>query len=108
MRNGLTTTAAGCALALACVTGTATAQTSGSAVAAPNYVTIPLEIDVDGSATEVWERVGGYCDIGEWFQMPCTITAGIDGEVGSVRSVANEVLVRKDRAVLHLHAARQS
>ena len=95
MRNRLTATAAGCALALACLTGTATAQTSGSAVANPNYVTIPLEIDVDRPATAVWERVGGYCDIGEWFQMPCTITSGMDGEVGSVRSVADEVLVGK-------------
>ena len=41
------TTVTGCALALACLTGTATAQTSGSAIANPNYVTIPLEIDVD-------------------------------------------------------------
>src|SRR4030095_8929762 len=39
--------------------------------------------------------IGGYCAIGEWFQMPtpCTITQGKDGECGAVRSVANEVLV---------------
>jgi len=43
----------------------------------------------------VWSRVGKYCDIGEWLQIPCTITSGKDGEFGAVRSVANEVLVGK-------------
>ena len=63
--------------------------------AAPNYVTIPLEITVNRPAAEVWKRIGKYCDIGEWFQIPCTITSGKDGEVGAVRSVATEVLVAK-------------
>jgi hypothetical protein len=61
----------------------------------PNYVAIPMEITVNRPAAEVWKRIGKYCDIGEWFQIPCTITAGKDGEVGAVRSVANEVLVAK-------------
>jgi len=67
----------------------------GSAVANPTYVTIPLEIAVNRPAAEVWRRVGKYCDIGEWFRRPCTITSGKDGEVGAVRSVANEILVGK-------------
>ena len=46
-------------------------------------------------AAEVWKRIGKYCDIGEWFQIPCTITSGKDGEFGAVRSVATEVLVGK-------------
>lgn len=68
---------------------------SSSAVAAPTYVTIPLEITVDRPAAEVWKRIGKSCDIAEWFQVACTITSGKDGEVGAVRSVANEVLVGK-------------
>jgi hypothetical protein len=72
----------------------APAQTS-NAVAAPTYVSIPLEITVDRPAAEVWKRIGKYCDIAEWFQVACTITSGKDGEVGAVRSVANEVLVGK-------------
>jgi hypothetical protein len=64
-------------------------------VAAPTYVSIPLEIAVARPAAEVWKRIGKYCDIGEWFQIPCTITQGKDGEFGSVRSVANEILVGK-------------
>jgi hypothetical protein len=68
---------------------------SGPAVAAPTYVSIPLEITVDRPAAEVWKRIGKYCDIGEWLQIPCTITSGKDGEFGAVRSVANEVLVGK-------------
>jgi len=64
-------------------------------VASPTYVSIPLEITVDRPAADVWKRIGKFCDIGEWFQVPCTITYGKDGEFGAVRSVANEVLVGK-------------
>jgi hypothetical protein len=59
------------------------------------YVTIPLELDVNKPAAEVWKRVGKYCDIGEWLRVPCTITSGKDGEVGAVRSIGNEILVGK-------------
>ena len=54
-----------------------------------------MEIDVDRPAAEVWQRIGGYCDIEEWFQIPCTITSGTEDEFGTVRSVGNEVLVGK-------------
>jgi hypothetical protein len=64
-------------------------------VAKPTYTSIPLEITVDRPAADVWKRIGKYCDIGEWFRIPCTITQGTDGEFGAVRSVANEVLVGK-------------
>jgi hypothetical protein len=63
------------------------------AVANPTYTSIVLETTVNRPAAEVWKRVGKYCDIGEWMRLPCTITAGTDGEVGAVRSVVNEVLV---------------
>src|SRR5688572_30609902 len=65
------------------------------AVANPTYTSIVLETTVNRPAAEVWKRVGKYCDIGEWLRIPCTITAGKDGEVGAVRSVVNEVLVGK-------------
>ena len=64
-------------------------------VAKPTYTSIPLEIMVDRPAADVWKRIGKYCDIGEWFRIPCTITQGKDGEFGAVRSVANEILVGK-------------
>ena len=73
----------------------ATPAAGGPAVAAPTYISIPLEITVDRPAAEVWKRIGKYCDIGEWLQIACTITSGTDGEFGAVRSVANEVLVGK-------------
>ena len=94
-------------LAVLCLSAVATAQTpaaapqaapgGGPAVAAPTYVSIPMEITVNRPAAEVWKRIGKYCDIGEWLQMPtpCTITSGKDGEFGAVRSVANEILVGK-------------
>jgi hypothetical protein len=63
----------------------------------PTYTTIPLEIDVNRPAAEVWARIGKYCDIAEWLQIPagCKMLSGAEGEVGSVRSIANEVLVGK-------------
>src|SRR5215468_2814568 len=114
MRSHLAKTAAGCALVVICLVTVIVAQApapgaqapgaqapaAGAAavspvVANPTYVTIPLEITVNRPAAEVWKRVGKYCDIGEWLRIPCTITSGKDGEVGAVRSVANEVLVGK-------------
>jgi hypothetical protein len=68
---------------------------ASSAVANPTYVTIPMEITVDRPAAEVWKRIGKYCDIGEWLRVPCTITSGKDGEVGTVRSIGGEILVGK-------------
>src|SRR3984885_7722843 len=65
------------------------------AVPNPTYVAIPMEISVNRPAAEVWARVGKYCDIGEWLQIPCTITAGKDGEFGAVRSIGPEILVGK-------------
>lgn len=73
----------------------APATPSGIVVAKPTYTFIPLEITVNKPAAEVWKRVGKFCDIGEWLRIPCTITSGADGELGAVRSVANEVLVGK-------------
>ncbi|HTW67589.1 MAG TPA: SRPBCC family protein [Bryobacteraceae bacterium] len=61
----------------------------------PHYVSIPMEIMVNRPAAEVWQRVGKYCDIGEWMQVRCTIISGQDGEYGAVRSIGDEVLVGK-------------
>jgi hypothetical protein len=92
-------------LLVACVAASAAAQAPAPAQAAPpadatvvanpTYTSIPLEIMVNKPAAEVWKRIGKFCDIGEWFQIPCMITQGKDGEFGAVRSVANEVLVGK-------------
>ena len=92
------------AVAMACMAAAAAAQAPAPAapaaadatvVANPTYTSIAMEIDVNRPAADVWQRIGKYCDIGEWFRIPCTITAGKDGEFGAVRSVANEVLVGK-------------
>jgi hypothetical protein len=82
---------------LACLASLAGAQTPPPPPVVPNptYTSIPMEIMVNRPAAEVWKRVGKFCDIGEWFQIPCTIAAGKDGEFGAVRSVAAEVLVGK-------------
>jgi hypothetical protein len=104
MRNQLGKPVAASVLAIACLASVASSQTpppaaqaapAGPAVAAPTYISIPLEIVVARPAVDVWKRVGKYCDIGEWLRIPCTITSGKDGEFGAVRSVAGEVLVGK-------------
>ena len=53
------------------------------AIEAPNYVSIPMEIAVNKPAAEVWKRIGKYCDIGEWLQIPggCKMISGVEGEV---------------------------
>ena len=99
MRNLPGTSRTACVLAIACLASAASAQTPAApvstAVAAPTYISIPLEIAVNRPAAEVWRRIGKFCDIGEWLRIPCTITSGKDGEFGAVRSVAGEVLVGK-------------
>ena len=74
---------------------TATPPSASIVVENPSYVAIHLEVDVNRPAADVWKRIGKYCDIGEWFQVAagCKILSGTDGEVGAVRSIANEVLV---------------
>lgn len=86
--------------ALACaLSGIAFAQQAPAPLAVPNpqYVSIPMEITVNKPVAEVWQRVGKYCDIAEWLQIPsgCQIVSGKDGEVGAVRSIADEILVGK-------------
>jgi hypothetical protein len=108
MRIAFTRTMVAGAMALAGFASVAAAQTPAPAPAAPapnanivvenpTYLVIPLEIAIDRPAAEGWKRVGKYCDIGEWLQIAagCKMLSGVEGEVGSVRSVANEVLVGK-------------
>ena len=102
MRHQFGKIALGCVLAAAGMTSAAYPQApapavpSGSVVvASPTYTSIPMEITVDRPVAEVWKRIGKYCDVSEWLQIPagCKITSGTDGEFGAVRTVGAEVLV---------------
>lgn len=77
-------------------TALALAALATPALAAPEYVTISMEIDVAKPAAEVWAKVGDYCDIAEWLKLDCAITSG-DGGMGTVRALAggriNEILI---------------
>ncbi len=95
MQNRFISIVASCVVALTCVTANAAQAQDRIVVESPTYAFIPMEIDVDRPAAEVWARVGAYCGIGEWFGIGCTMLSGVEGEFGSVRSVANEVLVGK-------------
>src|SRR5260370_36927865 len=55
-----------------------------SVFAAPEYTTITMAIEVAKPASEVWAKVGGYCDISKWLNLDCNITRG-DGGIGTVR-----------------------
>jgi hypothetical protein len=103
--------AAGYSAAILCLASVAAAQPPGGGgapgggggrgtpaqlqIPTPTYITIPLEITINRPAEEVWKRVGKFCDIGEWLQVPCMILSGKDGEVGALRSIGREVLVGK-------------
>jgi hypothetical protein len=100
MRNPFGKIATGCVFALAFMGSAAYAQApapKGSVVVAlPTYTSIAMEITVNRPAAEVWKRVGKYCDIAEWLQVPagCRIISGKDGEFGAVRPMGGgEVLV---------------
>jgi Polyketide cyclase / dehydrase and lipid transport len=98
MENHILKTFAAVAIAFAGLANVASSQApppAPLAVPNPTYVAIPMEIMVNRPAAEVWKRVGKYCDIGEWLQVPCTITSGKDGEVGTTRSIGREILVGK-------------
>ena len=100
MRNRFVNIVTGCVLAIGAASlGAAQAQAPRSVVvASPTYTSVAMEIAVDRPAADVWKRVGKYCDVAEWLQVPagCRITSGKDGEVGAVRTVGNgEVLVAK-------------
>lgn len=103
MRKDLSSIAAASALLVAGLAAPAYAQTppanpnANIVVEKPTYLTIPLEITVNRPVAEVWKRIGGYCAISEWLQIAagCQIISGKEGEVGSVRSVATEVMVAK-------------
>ena len=99
MRNHFGKVVIGSGLVIAAIASAASAQAApnGSVVvASPTYTSIQMEITVNRPAAEVWKRIGKYCDVGEWLQVPagCKIVSGKDGEFGAVRSVGNgEVLV---------------
>lgn len=76
---------------------TALALSAGVARAA-DFVTVPLEATINAPADAAWKKINGFCQIGGWFKTTCTITAGTDGQMGSVRTIAGrieELLVAK-------------
>src|SRR5258706_702103 len=103
MRNPFAKIARGCVLAVAAMISAADAQAPAApkgsvVVASPTYTSIAMEITVNRPAADVWKRIGKYCDVAEWLQIPagCTITSGKAGEFGAVRNVGGgEVLVSK-------------
>ncbi len=59
------------------------AAASEAAPAGPEYITIEMSIDVDRPAAATWDRVGGFCELGNWFNFKCEVS-GPEG-IGQVR-----------------------
>jgi len=55
--------------------------------ASPHYATATAQIEVNQPIDKLWERIGSFCDFGNWVKEPCEITAGSDREIGAVRVV---------------------
>lgn len=73
------------------LTGLIALTGSRYAIAEPEYYRLQLDVAINKPAAEVWSKVGGYCDIGEWLSLDCKITQG-DGGIGTVR-VLNGTIV---------------
>ena len=66
---------------------------------APQFVDVHMERLVDRPAAAVWAKVGGYCQIADWFNTKCVYTTG-NGEIGTNRALGptgttNELMVAK-------------
>ncbi len=63
---------------------------AGSPAVAADYTTIVLSTDVARPASEVWKKIGGFCDIGAWLKLKCVYTSGTGG-LGTVRQLAGRI-----------------
>jgi hypothetical protein len=62
------------------------------AIPNPTYVTASFDIDVNRPADAVWARIGRFCDIAEWAPATCSITAGVEDQLGAVRLVRGTIV----------------
>jgi hypothetical protein len=75
----------------------APAPMTGYTNTTPDFVDIHMERNVDRPAALVWSRVGGYCQIADWFGTKCVYTSG-NGDIGTNRQLngtTNELMVAK-------------
>ena len=89
MRAGVFAGAAFLALALAPLPAAAADK-------APEFTTILLEKVVDRTPDQVWAKIGPYCSISQWLDVPCQVTAGNGVGVGTnrrLRGTTDEVMV---------------
>jgi hypothetical protein len=62
------------------------------AISSPTYVTASFDVDINRPADSVWARIGKFCNIGEWAPATCSITAGVDDQLGAVRLVRGTIV----------------
>lgn len=79
------------------VSAQAPAPMTGFTNPKPEFVVIHMERTVDRPAALVWLRVGGYCQIADWFGAKCVYTIG-NGDIGTNRRLngtTDELMVAK-------------
>ena len=82
---------------LAQAAASAPAPMTGFTNPKPEFVVIHMERAVVRRAALVWSRVGGYCQIADWFGAKCVYTAG-NGDIGTNRRLngtTDELMVAK-------------
>lgn len=63
---------------------------AGPRAVAADYTTIVLSTVVTQPASQVWKKIGGFCDIGAWLKLKCVYTSGTGG-LGTVRQLAGRI-----------------
>lgn len=58
----------------------------------PHYATLVEEVVVDVAVDQLWQRIGGFCEIGAWVKRPCRLLSGTDRQLGAVRLVNDRVI----------------
>jgi hypothetical protein len=71
-----------------------TVPVAGPVSATPEYVSIPMSIEINKPVADVWAKIGGWCDISKWITptggVPCEVKSS-HSDVGSVRVIAGRV-----------------
>lgn len=65
-------------------------QAMAADTADSGFTTIVLTADVAKPAAEVWKKIGGFCDIGNFMKMKCAYASG-DGGLGTVRTLNGRI-----------------
>jgi hypothetical protein len=61
-------------------------------VSSRHFSKAQLEIDVSQAAETTWTRIGKFCDIRTWLEIPCAIIEGKEEDVGAIRLLMGSIV----------------